>query len=213
MRSKPTGKRTSIKKRARGPKAPPKRRPNAVLRNREWLEPTEVWVLIRGAMADKSRRHGLRDALIILVSFTHGLRVGELVDLRWRDFDLEIGILRVRRSKGGLTVTHPVPVRERRLLRRLQRQDRPPQVSHVFKSERGGPLSTRAVRHVVQALGQEHLDFSTLHPHMLRHSCGYKLANDGVDLRAIQVYLGHRRVESTTRYTELSPKRFEGFFA
>jgi type 1 fimbriae regulatory protein FimE len=50
------------------------------------------------------------------------------------------------------------------------------------------------------------------HPHMLRHACGYKLANDGQDKRAIQAYLGHRNINHTVRYTELSPERFRGFW-
>jgi type 1 fimbriae regulatory protein FimB/type 1 fimbriae regulatory protein FimE len=51
-----------------------------------------------------------------------------------------------------------------------------------------------------------------VHPHMLRHACGYKLANDGQDTRAIQAYLGHRNINHTVRYTELSPERFRGFW-
>jgi type 1 fimbriae regulatory protein FimB/type 1 fimbriae regulatory protein FimE len=51
-----------------------------------------------------------------------------------------------------------------------------------------------------------------VHPHMLRHACGYKLANDGQDPRAIQAYLGHRNINHTVRYTELSPERFRGFW-
>src|ERR1700720_3876392 len=50
------------------------------------------------------------------------------------------------------------------------------------------------------------------HSHMLRHSCGYKLANDGQDTRAIQHYLGHRSIASTVRYTALAPDRFKGFW-
>jgi hypothetical protein len=50
------------------------------------------------------------------------------------------------------------------------------------------------------------------HPHMLRHACGYKLANDGHDTRALQAYLGHRNIQHTVRYTELTPTRFNDFF-
>ena len=51
-----------------------------------------------------------------------------------------------------------------------------------------------------------------VHPHMLRHACGYKLANDGHDTRAIQQYLGHKNITHTVRYTELSADRFNGFW-
>jgi len=50
------------------------------------------------------------------------------------------------------------------------------------------------------------------HAHMLRHACGYKLANDGIDTRALQAYLGHRNIQNTTRYTALAPDRFKGFW-
>jgi type 1 fimbriae regulatory protein FimB/type 1 fimbriae regulatory protein FimE len=50
------------------------------------------------------------------------------------------------------------------------------------------------------------------HPHMLRHACGYKLANDGHDTRALQAYLGHKNIQHTVRYTELAPTRFKNFW-
>ena len=51
-----------------------------------------------------------------------------------------------------------------------------------------------------------------VHPHMLRHACGYKLANDGVDTRSLQAYLGHKNIQHTVRYTELAPTRFKNFW-
>jgi len=51
-----------------------------------------------------------------------------------------------------------------------------------------------------------------VHPHMLRHACGYKLANDGQDTRSLQSYLGHRNIQHTVRYTELAPARFRHFW-
>ena len=52
----------------------------------------------------------------------------------------------------------------------------------------------------------------TVHPHMLRHACGYKLANDGHDTRSLQAYLGHKNIQHTVRYTELAPTRFKDFW-
>jgi type 1 fimbriae regulatory protein FimB/type 1 fimbriae regulatory protein FimE len=73
-------------------------------------------------------------------------------------------------------------------------------------------MTTSNVRRLIARLGKEAgLPFPT-HPHMLRHALGFKLANDGHDTRAIQLYLGHRNIRHTVRYTELSPERFKAFF-
>jgi type 1 fimbriae regulatory protein FimB/type 1 fimbriae regulatory protein FimE len=82
----------------------------------------------------------------------------------------------------------------------------------VFVSERLAPLSIAGYQRMVARAG-EAVGFPFLvHSHMLRHSCGYKLANDGQDTRAIQHYLGHKSINSTVRYTALAPDRFKGFW-
>jgi type 1 fimbriae regulatory protein FimB/type 1 fimbriae regulatory protein FimE len=73
-------------------------------------------------------------------------------------------------------------------------------------------LTASAVQKMVARAGQLAGMPFRVHPHMLRHACGYKLANDGQDTRAIQAYLGHRDINHTVRYTELSPERFRGFW-
>jgi len=79
-------------------------------------------------------------------------------------------------------------------------------------SERGGSFSTAGFARLVERAGAEaDLSFKA-HPHMLRHSTGYKLANDGVDTRALQHYLGHRNINHTVRYSELAANRFDGFW-
>jgi type 1 fimbriae regulatory protein FimE len=187
---------------------PPKRVPNRNARTREYLTPDEVEKLIRAAA--RAGRHRHRDATLLLVAYRHGLRVGELVSLRWDQVDLAEGLLRVIRSKNGTPSNHPIGERETRALRRLRRQHAGSM--HVFLSERAGPMSRANVQKIVARAGQlAHLPF-TVHPHMLRHACGYKLANDGRDTRAIQHYLGHRNIMHTVRYTELSPERFKGFW-
>jgi site-specific recombinase XerD len=60
--------------------------------------------------------------------------------------------------------------------------------------------------------GYENLFHGNSPCHMLRHACGYKLANDGHDTRALQAYLGHRNIQNTTRYTALAQDRFKGFW-
>ena len=87
-----------------------------------------------------------------------------------------------------------------------------PTQTYVFVTERGGPMSTIGFRHLIQRLGQAAKMPFSLHPHMLRHACGYKLANDGHDTRALQHYLGHKNIQHTVRYTELSPDRFRDFW-
>jgi type 1 fimbriae regulatory protein FimB/type 1 fimbriae regulatory protein FimE len=83
---------------------------------------------------------------------------------------------------------------------------------HVFSMERGGPLTDSGVRKVIARAGEEAKLGFPVHPHMLRHACGYKLANDGHDTRAIQHYLGHRNIVHTVRYTNLAPDRFRNFW-
>jgi len=155
-------------------------------------------------------RHGHRDSTLILIAFRHGLRVSELVALRWDMVDLKQGLLHVNRLKNGTASTHPIRGPEIRALRRLQRDDS--DSPYLFVTERGGPLTTATVRKIVARAGKAAKIGLAVHPHMLRHACGYKLANDGHDTRAIQHYLGHRNIQHTVRYTELSAGRFNDFW-
>jgi len=82
----------------------------------------------------------------------------------------------------------------------------------VYVSERGGPMTDSNVRKMIARAGAAASISFPVHPHMLRHATGYKLANDGHDTRAIQQYLGHRNITHTTRYTELAADRFNRFW-
>ena len=187
---------------------PPRRVPNSERRSREFLTPAEVERLINAA--EKLGRHGHRDATMILIAYRHALRVSELVSLRWDQVDLAQGRLHVKRLKNGNASTHPLHGPELRALRRLQRDY--PNCPYVFTGERKGPLTDSTVRKMVARAGTAAgLEFP-VHPHMLRHAAGYKLANDGQDTRAIQHYLGHRNISHTVRYTDLSPERFKDFW-
>lgn len=189
-------------------KVPPRRRKNREVRSREYLTDKEVTALMDAAR--KTGRHGHRDATLILVAYRHGLRVSEIVALRWSQVDLAQGLLHVSRSKHGTPSTHPVGGPEIRALRRLQRDY--PDTPYVFVTERKGPLTDSSVRKLVTRAGEAAKLGFPVHPHMLRHACGYKLANDGHDTRAIQHYMGHRNIQHTVRYTELAPDRFKGFW-
>jgi type 1 fimbriae regulatory protein FimE len=191
-----------------GKVTPPRRRPNKELRTREYLTPTETDALI--AAAGASRRHGRRDQALLMLMYRHGLRVSEAVTLRWEQADLKGGLLHVSRLKNGVPSTHPLRGPELRTLRQLRRDW--PDSPYLFVSERGGPMTSSNVRKLVTRAGQAaRLPFPA-HPHMLRHACGFKLANDGHDTRALQHYLGHKNISHTVRYTELAPERFKSFW-
>jgi len=161
--------------------------------------------------AVKANRHGHRDATMILVAYRHGLRASELTDLRWDQVEFTLATLHVRRVKQGTPSTHPILGDELRALRRLQREQ-DPKSPFVFTSERGTPFTTAGFAPMIERAGVEAgLSFKA-HPHMLRHACGYALANKGHDTRALQAYPGHKNIQHTVRYTELSPARFKDFW-
>jgi len=186
----------------------PKRQKNKDVRSREYLTEQEIEMLMDAAR--KIGRHGHRDATLILLAYRHGLRVSELVSLRWDQIDLKQGLLHVNRVKSGTASTHPIRGPEIRALRRLKRDY--PDTPYVFVTERKGPLTTSTVRKLVTRAGEKAKIPFSVHPHMLRHACGFKLANDGQDTRALQHYLGHKNIQHTVRYTELSSKRFDKFW-
>ena len=105
---------------------------------------------------------------------------------------------------------HPLTGKELRALRRLQREQKLGR--YVFMSERGAPMSPVGFRRMLERLGKAAKMAFGVHPHMLRHACGFKLANQGVDTRSLQHYLGHKNIQHTVRYTELSPDRFRNFW-
>jgi integrase len=183
------------------------RLPNTAYRVREYLTEKEVERLIKAA---GSNRWGHRDATMILIAYRHGLRASELCALRWDQVDLAHGRLHVSRAKNGVPSVHPLGGAELRALRRLQREQEDSR--YVFLSERGAPMGPPGFRRMVARLGVAAKIPFQVHPHMLRHGCGYKLANQGVDTSSLQHYLGHKNIQHTVRYSELSPNRFKDFW-
>jgi integrase len=120
------------------------------------------------------------------------------------------GRLHVRRAKNGSPSVHPMQGDEIRALRRLQREQGPS--SHVFMTERDGPMTPKAFHALFGRIGARAKMLFPTHPHMLRHGCGYALANAGHDTRALQAWLGHKNIQHTVRYTELAPDRFKDFW-
>ena len=187
---------------------PPKKLKNETYRTREFLTEQEINQL--RAAARRHGRHGHRDDTLILMMFRHGLRVSETIALRWEQVDLRQGLLHVRRLKQGIPATHPLRGIQLRALRQLQRDYS--QTQYVFVSERQTPLTARTVNHIITRAGKLAQLNLTIHPHMLRHSTGFYLANNGQDTRAIQAYLGHANIKNTVIYTQLSPQRFKNFW-
>jgi site-specific recombinase XerD len=186
----------------------PRTHKNTDVRSREYLTPQEVERLRTAAR--RQGRQGLRNDTMILLAYRHGLRVSELVTLRWEQVDLQGGLVHVHRVKRGIPSTHPLTGVELRALRQLhrQRQESP----YVFNSERGGPMTVNNAQKMIQKAGQAAGFAFPVHWHMCRHGTGYKLANDGQDTRAIQYFLGHRNITHTARYCELAPNRFRQFW-
>jgi site-specific recombinase XerD len=187
---------------------PPMKPKNSERRTREYLTEQEIEHL--RSIARKQGRNGHRDDTLILMMFRHGLRVSEVITLRWEQVDLKQGLLHVRRLKQGIPATHPLQGIQLRALRQLQRDylDTP----YVFVSERKTPLTARTVYHIITRSGESSNLKLTVHPHMLRHSTGFYLANKGHDTRAIQAYLGHANIKNTVTYTQLSSSRFKNFW-
>jgi type 1 fimbriae regulatory protein FimE len=183
----------------------PLRQANAAYRQREYLTENEVGRLIEAAR--KRGRNGARDAAAILIAYRHGLRAQELCQLRWAQVDLRNGRLHVNRAKGGIESVHPLHGPELRALRPLQGNS-----PYVFVTEAGTPVTTAWFLRMVQRTGEAAKLPFTVHCHMLRHACGYKLANDGHDTRSLAHYLGHRNLQSTARYTALAEGRFAEFW-
>lgn len=174
-------------------------------RRRDFLNEAEIAALLDSA---KAGRHGVRDHLILLTMYRHGLRVSEAVGLRRDEVDLDRARLWVRRLKNGLSVEQPIAGDELRAIRRylVSRKDALP---WLFLSERGQPLTRQAVNYVIAAAASR-AGLPPVHPHMLRHSCGFALADKGHDLRLIQDYLGHRDPKHTVHYTRIAGSRFDG---
>lgn len=178
------------------------RKANASYRDREHLTEDEVLKVLK---ALKANRQGHRDWLMGLLAYRHGLRVSELIDLKWSDFNEAAGQLLVRRLKGSQDNSHFLEADEINALRRLRREG-PTHNLFVFVSERGAAFTRDGIAKMIQRAGvAAGLPFP-IHPHMLRHACGFKLANEGVTTRDLQNYLGHKNIMSTVRYTALVTK-------
>lgn len=185
----------------------PQRRPNLTYRSREHLTPDEVKALLDAASL--RGRHPNRDHALILLMFRHGLRAGEAASLRWDAVMLPERSIAINRLKGSISGLHRLQSDEVEALQVVKEEY--PGSYYVFSSERGGPISTDTIAKIVEKAGKLADLPLPVHPHMLRHACGYYLAEQGIPTRDIQEYLGHRAISNTVRYTAGNPARFDRF--
>jgi type 1 fimbriae regulatory protein FimB/type 1 fimbriae regulatory protein FimE len=139
--------------------------------------------------------------------FRHGLRAGEACLLKWDAIMFDTGTISIARLKGSMSGVHRLQENELEALTQLK-QDSPSSYA-VFANERGSQLTTAAIAKIVERAGELADLPLPVHPHMLRHSCGYYLAEQGLPTRDIQEYLGHRNIQHTVRYTAANPARFD----
>ncbi|WP_208245759.1 tyrosine-type recombinase/integrase (plasmid) [Rhizobium sp. T1470] len=176
-------------------------------RRKDFLGEADIASLLEAA---RKSRHGGRDHLLIQMMYRHGLRVSEAIALRLEDVNLKQARIWIPRLKNGLSVEHPIAGDELRGIKRwlVARRDHLP---WLFVSERSQPFTRQAVNYIIAAAATR-ADLANVHPHMLRHSCGFSLANRGYDLRLIQDYLCHRDPKHTAHYTRVAARRFDGLW-
>ncbi|MEA5516762.1 tyrosine-type recombinase/integrase [Nodularia sp. UHCC 0506] len=185
------------------------RRKNEEYRSREYLTIEEVKVLIEAA--GNRGRHKQRDYCLLLLMFRHGLRAGEACRLKWDAIMFERRIIYINRLKGSLSGNHPLQSDEIEGLKILRERYKDQGGYYVFVNERGKSLTVAAIQKIVSRAADAAELPIKVHPHMMRHSCGYFLADQGRPTRDIQAYLGHTNIQHTVRYTAQNPKRFESF--
>ena len=170
---------------------------------RQRLTEAEVEAIIRQAGTE-------RDRLMILMAYRHGLRVSELIALTWRQVDFDAARLQVIRAKGSENGVHPLSGREIRALRSLRRHQTVGR-HWIFVTSRGGPMTRNGFyKLLVQAAARAGI--TDVHPHLVRHGCGFKLVNQGMDTLSLAAYLGHANVQNTKRYARMDAARFDGLW-
>jgi type 1 fimbriae regulatory protein FimB/type 1 fimbriae regulatory protein FimE len=182
---------------------PPIRLKNKAVRKEEYIEREKVERLIK--TAGKLGRNGERDEAMCLLAFRHGLRAKEVVSmLDWHQVDFQTKEIKILRCKNSKDADHTMERDEIAALKKLGPKPHGP----IFENEKGGRMSENSFFKIVQRAGIKAGLGSRIHPHMLRHACGYDMARRGIPIRHIQDWLGHKNIQHTVRYTELGADRF-----
>lgn len=171
---------------------------------RKYLTASEIEKLLAAA---KRGRYPDRDRLVILLSYRHGLRVSELISLQWSSVDFEQRRIFIHRVKRGRHGSHTLSHEENSALEALKKSH--DGSGYIFTSERGGPMFRQNINRIVSEIAKGADIAINCTPHVLRHSCGYQLADKRVETRRIQQYLGHRSISSTVIYTDLAGRALD----
>jgi type 1 fimbriae regulatory protein FimB/type 1 fimbriae regulatory protein FimE len=164
----------------------------------KWLTADEVVKLVKAAA---ETRNGDRDALLISVAYHHGLRVSELVAIRWSDIDLKAETISVARRKKGRSGPQLLAPDDLRALKALHCDRKPVAHEHVFLSERRTPMTVDAVQFMLKGVAKR-AGVANVHPHALRHAMGYALALKGIPTRNIANLMGHKNLNNADIYTQ-----------
>ena len=178
---------------------------------RKYLSREEIELLLSEASRNSWPE---RNYCLILMGFLHGFRISELLGLRLSDIDMRAKVIYVRRIKNGFSTQQPLLPRELRALKtwlnyRATLFHVDESNDWVFVSRAGNPLTRQAINKLLRQLSERAMLPVMVHPHMLRHACGYALADQGLDTRLIQDYLGHRNIKHTVLYTASNSARFK----
>jgi type 1 fimbriae regulatory protein FimB len=176
-----------------------------------YLTETEINAFLKAARLTKN---GIRDYCLALLAYRHALRVSELIDLRLHQVELETAHMHIRRLKNGLSTIHPIEGDELRAIRawlRVRSTHKLAASEFFFLSNRG-PFTRQAFNYLCKVIGKKAGLGKKVYPHMLRHSCGFTLANKNTSTRTIQDYLGHKNIMHTVRYTAANPERFKNLW-
>ena len=185
---------------------------NSDIKKRNFLTQNEIESLLNAA---NSGPHAARNYCLTLLCCIHGFRASEICRLQISDIDWRSKGIYIHRLKKGFSTTHPLLNKEIQALKRwLDIRDEYPQSTSewLFLSRKGNPLSRQQFYQIISASGDQAGLPLEIHPHMLRHSCGFALANMGIDTRLIQDYLGHRNIRHTVWYTASNAGRFYGIW-
>jgi len=180
-------------------------------KKKNFLNESEIEEFLKAARKGK---HPERDYCLALMTYRHGLRVSEVIDIRLNEVDLDVSRLYVRRLKQSLSTHQPIEGDELRALRaylRIRIAYHSAGGKFLFLGERG-PLTRQAVNYLFEQIGKRAGFEFKVTPHMLRHSCGFALAEKGYDVRLIQDWLGHTNIKNTVIYTRTASRRFEGLW-